>query len=67
LANEYVVEYEHPIYGMVKMIGLPHKFSDTPSEPKSAAPQFGQHTEEVLLELGYNWAEITELKNAEVI
>jgi len=31
------------------------------------APELGQHTEEILLELGYTWDDITELKNEEVI
>jgi crotonobetainyl-CoA:carnitine CoA-transferase CaiB-like acyl-CoA transferase len=31
------------------------------------APELGQHTEEVLLELGYTWENIIELKDAEVI
>ena len=67
LANEYVVDFEHPVFGPIKVTGVPYKFSETPAEPKSAAPGFGQHTEEVLVELGHTWDEISELKNEAVI
>jgi len=34
---------------------------------KREAPELGQHTEEILLELGYSWDDITRLKDEEVI
>ena len=34
------------------------QFSDTPGVPPAVAPELGQHTEEVLLELGYTWDDI---------
>lgn len=67
LANEYVVDFDHPVYGLIKMVGVPYQFSETPAEPRHAAPQFGEHTEEVLLELGYSWSEISKLKDEGVI
>ena len=67
LENEYIVDFDHPSAGRVKIQGIPIQFSKTPGEIKSMAPEFGQHTEEVLLEIGYNWEEITELKNGQVI
>ena len=66
LANEYLVDFDHPLYGPVKIIGVPYKFSETPAQPRHAAPELGQHTEEVLLELGYGWDKIAELKNEAV-
>jgi len=68
LANEYITEVDHPTLGKVKMTGIPIKFSGTPAQIKSFAPNFGQHTEEVLMNiLGYSWEEIGKLKDEEVI
>jgi len=67
LANEYIVEFDHPTHGPEKVVGLPYKFSETPGSIRRPCPEFGQHTEEVLLELGYNWDEIARLKQEEVI
>jgi crotonobetainyl-CoA:carnitine CoA-transferase CaiB-like acyl-CoA transferase len=61
LAREMIVETEHPTAGPVKSIGLPIKFSETPGGVRRAAPLFGQHTGEVLQELGYSDSEIEEL------
>ena len=41
--------------------------SGTPSEASVEAPELGQHTEEILLELGYNWEEISELRETSAI
>ena len=49
------------------MVNLPILFSKTPSRIRGLAPEFGQHTEEVLLEAGYAWEEIAELSTAGVI
>ena len=61
LAREMIVETEHPIAGKVKSIGLPIKFSDTPGNVRGAAPVYGQHTREVLAELGYSDSEIDRM------
>jgi len=37
-------------------------FSDTPGSPAWVAPEIGQHTEEVLLELGFTWDDIGRLR-----
>ena len=68
IANEYVVEIDHPNAGKVKMLGLPIQFSETPGKVRSGAPELGQHTEEVLTEvLGYSWDEVIGLKDKQVI
>jgi len=68
LANEYITEVDHPTLGKVKMTGIPIKFSETPAQIKNCAPNFGQHTEEVLMNvLGYSWEEIQTLKDEEII
>jgi len=52
-ANEYVVEFSHPMHGPIKLVSTPLKFSKTPVRPRLPAPELGEHTEEVLLEEGY--------------
>jgi len=68
LANGYITEFERgdgepPL----KMVGLPVIFSKTPGRIRSLAPEFGQHTEEVLLEAGLDWQEISDLRQAGAI
>jgi crotonobetainyl-CoA:carnitine CoA-transferase CaiB-like acyl-CoA transferase len=67
LANDYVVEFEHPAHGPQKVVGLPYQFSETPGSVRRPCPEYGQHTEEILLELGYTWDDIVDLKQGEVI
>jgi crotonobetainyl-CoA:carnitine CoA-transferase CaiB-like acyl-CoA transferase len=68
MANEYITDVEHPTLGKVKMMGIPVKFSETPAQIRGFAPNFGQHTEEVLMNvLNYTWDEIEKLRNEEVI
>jgi crotonobetainyl-CoA:carnitine CoA-transferase CaiB-like acyl-CoA transferase len=67
-ANDYVVDFEHPQHGTVQMLGLPVRLSETPGRVRAPAPEFGQHTEQILLErLGYDWERIGELRRKEVI
>jgi crotonobetainyl-CoA:carnitine CoA-transferase CaiB-like acyl-CoA transferase len=68
IANDFIIDYQHNVLGPIKVVGLPVKMSETPGEVVAEAPEFGQHTEEVLIELGgYTWDEITELRNKEAI
>lgn len=68
LANNYIAELEHPQHGPTKMVGIPVGLSETPGALQSAAPELGQHTESVLMDvLGLNWERINQLRGAEVI
>ena len=68
LANDYVTEVDHPAWGRVKTTGFPLGFAETPCSIRREAPEFGQHTEEILTEvLGYSWDDIAGLKEREVI
>ena len=51
----------------VRMVASPVDFAGTPWAARSMPPEFAQHTEEVLLELGYDWDRIIELKDAGAI
>jgi crotonobetainyl-CoA:carnitine CoA-transferase CaiB-like acyl-CoA transferase len=53
--------------GDIKAVASPTHFYGTPWKPRGYAPEMGQHTEEVLLELGYDWDRIIALKEAGVI
>jgi crotonobetainyl-CoA:carnitine CoA-transferase CaiB-like acyl-CoA transferase len=61
VARDMVVAVDHPIAGRVETIGVPAKFSVTPTEVSLPAPLFGQHTREVLSEAGFTSAEIEAL------
>lgn len=60
-ARDMVVAVDHPIAGRVETIGVPAKFSGTPTEVSRPSPLFGQHTREVLIEAGFSRAEIEAL------
>ena len=62
LARELVVETDHPTLGRIKTLGTPLKLSDTPLTPGRPAPLLGQHTDEVLGEVGLTADEIAELR-----
>ncbi len=67
-ANDYVVDFEHPQYGTIQMMGMPVRLSETPGQVRMPAPEHGQHTEEILLDvLGYDWERISELRDREVL
>lgn len=53
--------------GVVPTVNSPIDFYGTPGGPRGIAPELGQHTEEVLLELGYDWDKIIAWKEAGAI
>ncbi|MCH8087154.1 MAG: CoA transferase [Chloroflexi bacterium] len=66
-ANNYLVEVEHPQYGLLKETAIPFQIDGASLMPRKASPEFGESTEEVLGELGYSWEEITSLKDQKVV
>ena len=68
LANGYIAGIEHPALGQVNVVGVPVRFSGTPASAGGCAPEFGQHTEEVLMEwFGFGWEELQRLREDEII
>ena len=67
LENETLVETEHPQAGRLRQTRPAAQFSATPATLRRGAPGLGEHTDEVLAELGYQTAEIAELRTAGAI
>ena len=66
-AREMVVDIDHPRLGPVRQVGLPFKLSATPGSIRSAPPLLGEHTDEILAELGFDPAAIADLRAAGAI
>ncbi|MGH2458250.1 MAG: CaiB/BaiF CoA transferase family protein [Chloroflexota bacterium] len=65
--REMVVEREHPTLGIVRLLGLPVKLSETPGDVQRAPPLLGQHTDEILRDLGVSDDELATLRATRVI
>jgi len=63
LVNGYIVEKDIPHVGRRPVAGLPIRMSRTPGQPKNTFATLGQHTAEVMSELGYDEAAIAEVES----
>ena len=61
LARDMIVSTVHPIAGNIETIGMPVKFSETPCDIRSPAPLLGQHTREVLGDVGFSAEQIEQM------
>lgn len=65
--NEMVIALEDPHVGRVRQMGIPLKLSLTPGKVKGPSPLLGQHTQEILSELGYPPDKLSKLREGKVI
>jgi crotonobetainyl-CoA:carnitine CoA-transferase CaiB-like acyl-CoA transferase len=66
-ARNMIETAEHPVVGALKMVGSPFKFSDTPTSVRRAPPVLGEHSEEILRDLGMDAGAIAKLRAERVI
>ncbi len=67
LHREMLLEIPHPTLGPIKQTGLPVKFSETPGGLDKPPPLLGEHNRQILTELGYTDADVTQMASAGVI
>jgi crotonobetainyl-CoA:carnitine CoA-transferase CaiB-like acyl-CoA transferase len=67
IVNDYVVPFDHPSLGKINIPGYPIHFSESKAGTRFSAPGIGEHTKEILEEIGYSLEEIEGLKEQEVV
>ncbi len=50
--NGFVTDIDHPLFGRYRTVGMPFQMGETPTGVRGPSPTFGQHTDEVLTEIG---------------
>jgi crotonobetainyl-CoA:carnitine CoA-transferase CaiB-like acyl-CoA transferase len=64
LARDMVVDLPHPTQGTIRTLGSPLTLSDTPPQLRHASPTHGQHTAQILADMGLTQDEIARLRDA---
>ena len=67
LHNDIIISETHPTAGQIRTAKPPAKFSKTPTALTRHAPGKGEHTDEILRELGLSSSEIDELRNHNIV
>jgi crotonobetainyl-CoA:carnitine CoA-transferase CaiB-like acyl-CoA transferase len=65
--NGFFESYEHPEHGRIEGVANPINVGENEKSVRMPAPEFGQHTEEILLEHGYDWDDIIQFQEEGVI
>ena len=60
-------EVEHPEMGPIKIVGQAVKLTRTPQKMRNSTPEVGEHTEEILREMGYDADAISQLRDAGIV
>ncbi|WP_042876135.1 CaiB/BaiF CoA transferase family protein [Cupriavidus necator] len=61
------VSLQHPVLQEIKVVAQPYTLSRTPSQMRAATPGRGEHTDDVLMELGYTAGQISDLRERHVV
>ena len=61
-ARGLLVDVEHPVLGALRQVGPPFELHGTPATVRTAPPLLGEHSDEVLAELGFAAAEVAALR-----
>ncbi len=67
LINDYLVDYDHPVMGKLKIPGYPIHFSGNSPGVYNPAPDIGEHTDQVMRQMNYSEEEIEALKKEGII
>ena len=65
--NGYLIDTDDPQAGAKTIVGTPVRLSATPTEVNPSVPRLGQHTEEILLGIGYHQDDIDRLRRLDAI
>ncbi len=67
VANEIIIEHAHHAAGVLRQTRAPARFEGTPTEIRRGAPLLGEHSVEILRELGWDLSLITELMGQKIV
>jgi len=67
LVNNYVVPFDHPILGKINIPGYPVHFSESSVGTRLPAPAIGEHTDEILKDIGYSSDDIKTMKADKIV
>lgn len=66
-ARDLMMELDHPVEGRIPQFGFPVKFSNTPGKVRTPPPLLGEHTDQILRDLGYSADGVSELRKIAAI